>query len=478
MADGEYKLINERVGFWGAVGLLVGTTIGMSIFIVPTQMMALAGPSITLAILVCVIPMIFAVLGTLQLGGAIPVAGGAYVYLSRLVGPFVGMVGVTFILLGIWAYLLFAGLGFAEYLIFFSLEFDLVPEIPRALVVWAILLAFLVINILGIRIVAAVQLSLAGLLIVGLLVFVIVGIGSIELDNFTPLFPAEGNEAPFASGYTPFLIAIISLYLPFQGYSMIVEIGEELENPIKNIPRVLALGMAVVTLISVAVVAVLVGIIHWRDAPEIVETGGGLASAINSIAPTEIAFIVAVAALIGAATTVNTLLTSYSRTIMRAARDDVLPPRLAAIHNDYNTPYAALGILAIPPILATPWFVYIDGIVAVDVLDWLVAVVVTAIFAIIGLMGIGLWRLPTIFPNRYEHSFYKLPLPLLKVVAVGNAAISFLLIGFIALAQPTVFVLFVFWAIFTYAFYRLRLRTHADGPKALKKRMQQLHSHE
>ena len=84
----EYKLIDEQVGLWGAVALLVGTAIGMSIFVVPTQMAAVAGPSVTLAILASVVPMLLGVLLLLQLGGAIPVAGGIYVYGSRLVGPF------------------------------------------------------------------------------------------------------------------------------------------------------------------------------------------------------------------------------------------------------------------------------------------------------------------------------------------------------------------------------------------------------
>ena len=95
MAAEEFKLIDEQVGLWGAVALLVGTAIGMSIFVVPTQMAAEAGPSVILAILASVVPMLLGVLLLLQLGGAIPVAGGIYVYGSRLVGPFWGMLGVS-----------------------------------------------------------------------------------------------------------------------------------------------------------------------------------------------------------------------------------------------------------------------------------------------------------------------------------------------------------------------------------------------
>lgn len=36
MSSTEFKLIDEQVGLLGAVALLVGTAIGMAIFVVPT----------------------------------------------------------------------------------------------------------------------------------------------------------------------------------------------------------------------------------------------------------------------------------------------------------------------------------------------------------------------------------------------------------------------------------------------------------
>jgi len=474
----DYKLITERVGLWGAVGLLVGTSIGMSFFIVPTQMMAEAGPSITIAILISVFPMILAVLGLLQLGGAIPVAGGAYVYSSRLVGPFFGMLGVTVPVLAIWAYLLFAALGFAEYMEFFANEFGAVPELPTLAVVWGLLVAFLVLNYIGIQFVVAVQLLMVGILVTGLLLFVTTGLPLIETDNYTPLFPTEGEGAPFADGYTPFIIAVVTLYIPFQGFTIIVEIGEELDNPIKNIPRVLAIGMTLVTLITLSVVFVLVGILSWQDAPEVIETGGGLATVLAGVAPTGTGVVVAIAALIGAATTMNTLFTSYSRTIMRAARDDVLPGTLATIHDRFGTPHRAIVALGIPPLAVAPLAIYLDGIFAVNALDWLVVVVVTGIFVVFTFLGIGLWRLPTIFPKRYEHSFYKLPLPVLKVVAVGNSVVSVVFMLLVAVSQPTAFVLVLAWIVLSYVVYRYRLQRFTGDEENLKKRMKGLDAHE
>jgi APA family basic amino acid/polyamine antiporter len=484
----EYKLITEKVGLWGAVALLVGTAVGMSIFIVPTQMLAAAGPSITVAILVSVVPMILGVLGLLQLGGAIPVAGGAYVYASRLIGPYFGMLGVFLPVLAIWAYLLFAALGFAEYLQFFAIQFagTTFGALGVVAVVWALLGAFLLVNYFGIRMVATVQLTLVGLLLVGLVTFVVVGAFELDPANYAPLFPAEGtdaegNAAPFADdSLAPFLLAIVTLYIPFQGFTVIVEIGEELENPIRNIPRVLGIGMAVVAALSIAVVVVLAGILPWQDATTVVEEGGGLSLALVEYtdgAPVWAGVVVALAALIGAATTINTLVTSYSRTVMRAGRDDVLPRRFAELHGNHETPYRAILLLGVPPLLFAPVAVALDDLLAVTMLDWLVAVVVTGIFVVFTFIGVAIWRLPTVFPARYEHSFYRLPMPVLKVVAVGNSVVSAGLALLVGLSQPSALALVLAWMALAYVVYRYRLSTYA-GEGSLKDRMRTLDSHE
>jgi APA family basic amino acid/polyamine antiporter len=480
----EYKLINEQIGLWGGVGLLVGTAIGMSLFVIPTQMLVQAGPSVTIAMLISVIPMVFGVLGLLQVGGAIPVAGGIYVYGSRLVGPYWGMLAISLPVLAIWSYLLFAALGAAEYVGFFVETFSLVPTIPALAVMLVLLVGFTVLNYRGVRFVVQAQLAMVGLLLVGLLAFVVTGLLNVEIGNFTPMFP-DGEGEPFAEGISPFLIAVVTLYIPLQGFGIIIEIGEELEDPVTNIPRVLGIGMAIVTLISVAVVLVLVGVIEFDAAQELLgapeeadQSSGGLANVATTFTHTGVAVLIGFGALIGAATTINTLITSYSRTIMRAARDDVIPSAFAVLHERYNTPHRAILTLTVPPIVLSPVVLVVDPLVAVDALDWLVVVVVSGIFVAFAVLGVALWRLPTVFPQRYEHSLYRLPMPVLKVVAVGNIAISTIFGLLVAATQPTALALVLFWATMTYVVYRIRVRRYAAEGIDLKERMSSLHSHE
>ena len=474
MAADDYKLIDEQVGLWGAVALLVGTALGMSIFVVPTQMAATAGPSITLAILASIVPMVFGVLMLLQLGGAIPVAGGIYVYGSRLVGPFWGLIGVAVPVLAVWSYLLFAALGFSQYL-----NGMVGGAVPQVLAVWGILGLFLVLNYVGIQIVTKVQIAAVLVLVIGMLTFIVGGAFAVDTSNYTPVFPDE----LFSDGLTPFFLAVVLLYIPFQGFSMIIEIGEELKDPVRNIPRVLAVGMGIVTVLSLAMVFVLAGAVPWRETidpstGEAVE--GGLAAVGGGFLPDVAILVIAVAALVAAATTVNTLFTSYSRTIMRAGRDEVVPSVFAGVHDRFNTPNRAILALGVPPLLVAPLIPLLDRSVLghIDVLDWLVVVVVTGIFIAFMVGGVALWNLPKVFPQRYEYSIYKLPMPLLRVTAVANVVLSGLFTVLVAASAPSALGVVIAWILLGAATYVYRIRAYEKRGVDLKSRMALLHKHE
>jgi APA family basic amino acid/polyamine antiporter len=480
MAADDYKLIDEQVGLWGAVALLVGTALGMSIFLVPTQMAAAAGASITLAIVVSIVPMVLGVLLLLQLGGAIPVAGGIYVYGSRLVGPFWGLLGVSVPVLAVWSYLLFAAIGFADYLN--GILANVGTSVPTVAAVWALLGGFLLINYVGVRLVTTVQIGMVLMLILGMLAFVIAGLPNVETANYTPLF-ADGEGQPFAEGYAPFLLAVVTLYIPFQGFGMIIEIGEELKNPVENIPRVLAIGMGIVTVLSLAIVFVLIGAIPLSNMTESGQLGGepvdgGLAAVGAGVLPEPVLLIVGLAALVAAATTVNTLFTSYSRTVMRAARDEVLPDVFATVHDRYDTPHRAILLFAVPPMAAAPFVTQLDAVTPPALLDWLVVVVVTGIFIAFMIGGIALWNLPKVFPRRYEYSIYRLPMPVLRVVAVGNVVVSGLFTLLVVRSAPSALAVVLVWMALSAGLYVYRVRAYEKKGIDLKERMALLHKHE
>jgi APA family basic amino acid/polyamine antiporter len=260
----------------------------------------------------------------------------------------------------------------------------------------------MLLNLRGVTIVAAAQLVMVGAMVAGFLAFIVPGAFQVEIANYTPLFP-EGIE--------PFILAVVALFIPFQGYSMIVELGEELHDPIRNIPRVLIYGMGLAVVLSLGLVVVFAGLDHYRVLGDLGD--GGVAEAAGEYLAGWVGGVVAVAAVIGAFTTLNAVITSYSRTLMRAARDNVISPSLARIHSRTGVPHWAIIVLSAPPILLIP---VNPGPVALPV--FLALVILFGGF----LSAIALWNLPNRFPQAYENSLYKLPMPVLRLASIGSAA--------------------------------------------------------
>jgi APA family basic amino acid/polyamine antiporter len=163
---------------------------------------------------------------------------------------------------------------------------------------------------------------------------------------------------------------------------------------------------------------------------------------------------------------------------MRAARDEVLPDVFATVHDRYDTPHRAILLFAIPPMLAAPFIGRLDAVTPPDLLDWLVVVVVTGIFIAFMIGGVALWNLPTVFPQRYEHSIYKLPMPVLRIVAVGNVIVSAIFTLLVVRSAPTALAVVVAWMVLSGLLYVYRIRAYAKEGVDLKERMALLHKHE
>jgi basic amino acid/polyamine antiporter, APA family len=449
--DTEYKLIDKKIGLLGGTVLMMGTVIGISVFLLPGELIGQAGPAIALALAITALPMVFSVLALLQLGGAIPVAGGVYVYGSRLVGPFWGFLSIWLVIPAIWSTLLFTSIGFAEFTRFFF-------DVPAGILMALVLLAFLGLNLLGITLVARVQLLMVGFILLAIAAFVLPGLGQVDTANYTPLFP---------QGVAPVLLAVVALYIPFQGFAMIVELGEELEDPIRNIPRVLLFGMGLAVLVSLSLVAVFVGLDDWQSLAAL--GPGGIARAAGEYLPPIVGGIVAIAAVLGAFTTLNAVITSYSRTLMRASRDGIISPRLAEISERTSVPHWAIIVLALPPVLIVP---ISPGIVTLTV--FLALIILFGNF----ITAIALWNLPKRYPARYEHSIYKLPMWLLRTAALGSAVFAVLFWLAVLSAAPQIAIALVVLGFVGFGYYRHRLRTLRDRGVDLTIRLRKLHAHE
>lgn len=458
MEEPDFNVIEEEVGVLGGTVLLVGNVIAMTVFLLPAHLLAEqgVGPSIAVAMVLVSLPVAFGMLGLLQVGGAMPAAGGNYVYASRLIHPYFGFLLPWVTVPVLWFGQVYLAYGFAEFTRFFV-------DLPLILLMYAVLIPFIALNVLGIRLVAQVQAALVAVILAGMLAFIVPGVLHVDPGNYTPLYPPDGIG--------PFVVTLISLSIALQGFNVITDLGEELRDPVRNIPRVLALGAAISITLMVAVVVVAVGVVPWRYYvnPDGTAVEAGVARAATEFLPGPIAALVALAAVVGAVTTINTLYTSYSRQIMRAARDQTIPNYFAEIHPEYQTPHRSILLIALPALLIVP---FTPSPVAVSV-----AVAMAALFGAT-VSSIALWNLPKRFPKRYKYSLYRIPKPLLKTIAVLLFVVNAVFLLLVSTQVPVIAAALAAWIILGYPAYRYRVRKFRGMGVDLPSRMKDLHRHE
>ncbi len=86
--------LRRALGFWTAISIVVGTTIGSGIFRVPSEMIrAVGSPGRVFGVWIFGgILSLFGALSYAELSAMMPAAGGEYVYLNAAYGPFFGFV--------------------------------------------------------------------------------------------------------------------------------------------------------------------------------------------------------------------------------------------------------------------------------------------------------------------------------------------------------------------------------------------------
>ena len=158
MLKKELKLLN-------VYAIATGTTLSAGFFLLPGIAFNEAGPAVILSYLIASIPLIPAMFSMAELATAMPRAGGAYYFLDRSMGPFVGTIGG----LGTWLALAlktaFALIGMGAYLSIFWQDF---PIIFLAIILAII---FGIINLFGVQKIGTIQVLMVFSLLALLLVY-------------------------------------------------------------------------------------------------------------------------------------------------------------------------------------------------------------------------------------------------------------------------------------------------------------------
>ena len=165
------RQLDRQHGFLAVYSMAVGAMLGTGIFVLPAVGAVSAGPHLWLSYLIAGILVIPAVLTKAELATAMPVSGGAYVYVDRAMGPWMGTVSG----LGGWfslsAKTALGLVGLGAYLVLFS-------ELPAMAFSLASLFVLAWFNLLGLGKVSGIQKLIALASIAALVAFSYLGLSS------------------------------------------------------------------------------------------------------------------------------------------------------------------------------------------------------------------------------------------------------------------------------------------------------------
>ncbi|MDY6916107.1 MAG: amino acid permease [Candidatus Cloacimonadota bacterium] len=314
-----------------------GAMISSGLFILPGLAYAQAGPAVILAYLLAGLLIVPAMLSQAELSTAMPKAGGAYFFINVSLGSGFGTMAGTsawlslalksaFALLGIGA---FAGIIFPSFSMF---------QIKLIAVFFCLL--FTVLNLKGAKHAGRMQTVMVLGLIAILIVYLIKGLPEVQNQHFTPF--AKGNMR------TIFMTAGM-IFISFGGLTKVASVAEEVNNPVKNIPKGMIYAFLTVIFLYVAVVFTTVGIMGEGLLDN--ELSGysltPITDAATKIMGTVGGVILSIAALLAFFSTANAGIMSASRNPLAMSKDNLIPPIFGKINKKNNTPYFSILITAL-----------------------------------------------------------------------------------------------------------------------------------
>ncbi len=447
MSQDQFGL-KRVLGLPAVVAVAVGMTIGAGIFVLSGIGLSFTGPSLPLAFLASVVPVLFLMLCLAMLGSALPTTGGNYKYGSRLFSPRAAFMGVWGFMGGtlVGAFPLWAISG-ARYM---QSVFDL-PVVPVAIVILTVL--FLV-NLGGISLAASIQAFFVVLLIGSLLYFGITGLPAVEAANFSPLFPEGGYG---------FLMAACLLTFTHLGANAIVELGGEIRNPGKVIPRAFLISIFLVTGLYMLVAVVASGVLPWTEtAGETLTVAAG-----TFMSETGFYFFVFGGGLLAVVTTLNAGFMWGTKSLMVMASDGIFPEAVAAVNRRFGTPHWMLLVVYLVSVTSCILCgeEYLEAFAALGSIG--------GIIIFLPVLGAAL-RLPKRAPEAYEASSFKLKGGWLIFAVVTGGILSLLIMILLLIDLSSMEMgsslgyLFIAWLVLGAIYFEIRSRTLRRQGRELK----------
>ncbi|MDQ3835459.1 MAG: amino acid permease, partial [Thermoproteota archaeon] len=424
--------------------------IGGAIFVLTGPAIGLAGSGVILAFLINATITLFTAMAYAELGSAMPEAGGGYLWIREgLPRPNAFISGWMAWLAHIIAGSLYAvGFGAFFYQLLGPNVAGVLPDQPLfglipvdKLIAVASIAAFTYINIKGASetgktgtVVTIVQLgTILCLIIAG---FWVIHTNPSPMANFANFMPTGIAGLVAAMGLT---------FIAFEGYEIIVQTGEEVKNPKRNIPRAIFISLAIVVTLYCLVAFVSIGAISpvgiaaWKFIGE----GGelGIMKAAELFLPYG-AFIVLGGGMVSTLAALNATTFSSARVAFAMGRHYNLPHKLSSIHSKNRTPHIAIIISGIIMAFMAYWLPLADIAVAAGVIFLL-------LFTQVNVAAITIRR---IYGSKLSYGFKT---PFFPVIPIAGIFLKFGLALYLLVTQPLSWGITILWILLGFVLYRM-----------------------
>lgn len=323
----------------------VGAMIGAGIFVLTGIAAGVSGPALLIAFLLNGIVALFTASAYAELGGSIPEAGGGYLWVKESLPQPSGFLSgwMSWMAHSVACSLYAVGFGayFGEMLLEFNISLYISPIVLKKILAAFIVIIFTYINYKGAKETGKAGNIATLLKITILFIFVLLGAKIIfsESHRFTHFTPF------FSKGFFGILTAMGLTYIAFEGYEIIAQSGEEVKDPVRNIPKAIFFSLLIVVPIYIFVAFVALGIVN----PEGMMAWDFLAAK-KEVAMVEAArgisvwgsAILLIGGLLSTISALNATIYSSSRVSFAMGRDHNLPPVFSKIHTTFKTPSGSL----------------------------------------------------------------------------------------------------------------------------------------
>jgi basic amino acid/polyamine antiporter, APA family len=442
----------RTLGLADVVMIGIAGMIGGAIFVLVGPAIGLAGSAVIIAFIINGIITLFTAMAYAELGSAMPEAGGGYLWIREgLPRPNAFISGWMAWFAHIVAGSLYA-VGYGSFQFSLLQMLGIVEDQPLfgfipldKLIAVLSIAAFAYVNVKG-----ASETGKLGIIVTVIqlgTIFALIGAGFLTINN-NPDWTSS-----FASNFAPIgiagIVAAMGLtFIAFEGYEIIVQTGEEVKNPKKNIPRAIFISLTLVVLLYCLVAFVSISAISPNDTKGIpvwnfIGQNGdlGISKAAEIFLPYG-SFVILAGGIVSSLAALNATTYSSARVAFAMGRHYNLPYQLSNIHHKFKTPYLATIISCII-------MVVMACVLPLDQIALAAGVIFLLLFTQVNIAVITIRR---IHGDRLQYGFKTPFFPIIPIIGI------FLKLGlaiYLLVTQPMSWVISVLWIAIGFAIYRI-----------------------